>query len=332
MSRSLRTAGVELTPDVPADSVGSLAATAERSGFDRVFVSAHYNNRDPFVALSRVAAATESIRLGPGIVNPYETHPVALASRIATLAERSGGRTLFGLGAGDASTLADLGIKHDRPLRRVLETIRVARALWDGERVDHDGTFRAVDAALDYDAGSTPIYVGAQGPDMLRMAATYADGVLVNAAHPDDLAAAVDRIDLGLADRSPERGSFDTVAFASVSIADDAAEARRAARPPVAFVTAGAPRPILDRHGIDPDRAAAIGDALGRGAFDDAFETVSPAMIDAFCIAGDPPDVEARLRNILEYVDGVVAAAPLGPDRASAIDHLGTVFERVRAP
>ena len=324
--------GVELTPDVPADAVGSLAADAERAGFDRVFVSAPYNNRDPFLALSRAAAATETIRLGPGIVNPYETHPVTLASRMATLAEQSDGRALFGLGAGDASTLGALGIERERPLRRVLETMRVARALWNGERVDHDGTFRAVDAALDYDVSPPPVYVGAQGPDMLRMSAAHADGVLVNAAHPDDLAAAATRIDDGLADRAPERGALDTVAFAGVSVDRDADAARRAARPPVAFVTAGAPREILDRHGIDPDRAATIGDALSAGAYDDAFAAVSPAMVDAFCIAGDPADVEARLRSALEHVDSVVAAAPLGPDRSTAIDLLGTVFERVRAP
>ncbi|GGM59512.1 5,10-methylenetetrahydromethanopterin reductase [Halarchaeum rubridurum] len=332
MSDAPPTTGVELTPNAPTETVASLAADAERAGFDRVFVSAHYDNRDPFLALSRVAAATETIRLGPGVVNPYETHPVTLASRMATLAERSDGRALFGLGAGDASTLAALGIERERPLRRVLETARVARALWNGERVDHDGTFRAADAALGYDVSPPPIYVGAQGPDMLRMSAAHADGVLVNAAHPDDIAAATDRIDDGLADRPPERGDLDTVAFTSVSVARDADAARRAARAPVAFVTAGAPRAVLDRHDLDPERAATVGDALRAGAYDEAFAAVSPAMIDAFCVAGDPETVEARLRETLAHVDGVVAGSPLGPDRASAIDVLGDVFERVRAP
>ncbi|GAD53018.1 F420-dependent N(5),N(10)-methylenetetrahydromethanopterin reductase [Halarchaeum acidiphilum MH1-52-1] len=321
--------GVELTPEVPTETIASLAERAERVGFERVFVSSHYNNRDPFVALSRAAGATESVRLGPGVVNPYETHPVALASRMATLDERSGGRALFGLGAGDASTLANLGVERDQPLERVLETIRVSRALWEGERVDHDGTFRAVDAGLNYDAGRIPVSVGAQGPDMIRMAAAHADGVLLNAAHPTDLAWSADRVAEGVAERSSDLPPLDAVAFASVSVAEDAADAREAARPPVAFVAAGAPRPVLERHGLDPDRAATIGDAISAGAFSEAFAAVSPAMIDAFCIAGDPATVEERIRAALDYVDGFVAAAPLGPDNAAAIDLLGDVLDRV---
>jgi len=109
---------------------------------------------------------------------------VKLASQVATLDEVSGGRAVLGVGAGDASTLRNLGFERDRPLRRVLETFKVAQDLWAGERVDHDGTFVARDAGLNYEVGEVPVYVGAQGPHMLRMAGKHADGVLVNASHP----------------------------------------------------------------------------------------------------------------------------------------------------
>jgi len=133
---------IELTPEHPIETLTELAVDAEQAGFDAVLASHHYNNRDQFVALSAMAQATDKIRLGPGIANPYETHPVTLASRVATLSELSDGRALFGIGPGDESTLANLGYDHDRPLRRVLETFKVAKRLWDGERVDHDGTSR----------------------------------------------------------------------------------------------------------------------------------------------------------------------------------------------
>ncbi|MFB6307983.1 MAG: LLM class flavin-dependent oxidoreductase, partial [Haloarculaceae archaeon] len=135
--------GIELTPEHPVDELVDLAVAAEREGFDAVFASHHYNNRDEFAVLTAAARETEEVLLGPGIANPYETHPVTLASRMATLDELGGGRGVFGVGPGDRSTVRNLGFDRDDALRRVLETFRVARRLWDGQRVDHDGTFRA---------------------------------------------------------------------------------------------------------------------------------------------------------------------------------------------
>jgi 5,10-methylenetetrahydromethanopterin reductase len=318
--------GIELTPEEPAEQLAEYAVTAESAGFDTVFGSHHYNNRDEFLALAAIAGATEDIRLGPGVTNPYETHPVTLASRMASLDELAGGRGVFGIGPGDRSTLANLGFEQERALGRTLETMQVARRLWDGERVDHDGTFDADDAGLNYEARSIPVYVGAQGPHMTRMAAKYADGVLYNGAHPRDIAWASDRVAEGLEDRPEERGDrseFDFVAYASVSVAADDERAREAARPPVAFIAGGAPDPVLDRHDLDPDRAADIGEAIGAGEFSAAFGAVTPAMIDAFCLAGTPETVAERVERILEDAGSVVFGSPLGPDIEAAIELLG---------
>lgn len=338
--------GVELTPEHPIERVAALGEAAEAAGFDTAFASSHYNNRDPFLALDRIATRTDSIRLGPGVANPYETHPVTLASRVATLDEVSGGRAVFGIGAGDASTLSNLGYDRDRPLRRVLEAFTVARKLWAGERVSHEGTFTATDAGLNYevrgasttrddgrepgsDAGDgVPVYVGAQGPHMIRMSAKHADGVLLNAAHPDDFAWAADRVEEGLSDRPGSRGEFDFAAFASLSVAEDGDAAREAARPPVAFIVSGAAPPVLDRHGIDAERARAIGDRIEAGEFSEAFEAVTPEMTEAFCVAGTPETVASRVGRILEYADSFVAGSPLGPDLEEAIGLAGAAIDR----
>jgi len=245
--------GVELTPEHPVDRAAALGERAETEGFDAVFASCHYNNRDPFVALDRIARRTDGIALGPGVANPYETHPVTLASRVATLEEASGGRAVYGLGAGDPSTLSNLGYDHEKPLRRVLEAFKTAERLFDGERVDRDGTFRARDAGLNFadEVGSVPVYVGAQGPHMVRMSAKHADGVLFNGSHPRDYEWAASQIEEGLAERPDDRGEFDFAAYAAVSVAEDDDAARAAARPPVAFIAGGAAPPLLDRHGLD---------------------------------------------------------------------------------
>ncbi len=315
--------GIELTPEHELSRLIDLGVRAEAAGYDAVYSSCHYNNRDPWAFLSRLAAATDSVRVGPGVANPYETHPVTLASKVATLDEASGGRAMFGLGPGDPSTLRNLGLADDRGLRSVLEAFKTAERLWAGERVDHDGTFAADDAGLNYEppqGADIPVHVGGEGPHMCRMAAKHADGLLYNGSHPADLAWARDQVDDGLSERPEERGEFDLLAYAAVSVAEDGAAAREAARPPVAFIAAGAPPPVLNRHGIDPDAAEAIGEDVSAGEFSAAFERVTPGMIDAFCMAGTPETVRERAVAVAEHADGLVVGSPLGPDLEVGVD------------
>ncbi|MFC7073594.1 5,10-methylenetetrahydromethanopterin reductase [Halovenus rubra] len=313
--------GIELTPEKPVPQLVEHATHAADSGFEAVFCSHHYNNRDEFTALAAIAQATADIRLGPGITNPYEAHPVTLASRMATLDELADGRGVFGIGAGDPSTLGNLGFDHDDALRRVLETMQVSRRLWDGERIDQDGTFEATDAGLNYEAGEIPVYVGAQGPHMTRMAAKYADGVLFNGSHPRDIEWAAQRVSEGRQQRDDKTGSttFDFVAYASVSVAADRVAARESARPPVAFIAAGAPPPVRSRHGINDAAANDIQEAISAGEFTAAFDAVTEQMIDAFCVAGTPKEVTDRLNRLGETADGVVIGSPIGPDIEKAI-------------
>jgi len=315
--------GIELTPEHDLHRLVDLGVRAEEAGYDAVYSTCHYNNRDPWAFLSQLATATNSVRLGPGVANPYETHPVTLASRVATLDELSEGRAAFGLGPGDPSTLRNLGLEDQRGLRPVLEAFKTAQKLWAGERVDHDGTFDASEAGLNYEppqGASIPVHVGGEGPHMCRMAAKHADGLLYNGSHPRDLAWARDQVDDGLADRPDHRGEFDLIAYAAVSVAEEEAAAREAARPPVAFIAGGAAPPVLDRHGIDAAAAAAIGEHVSAGEFSAAFERVTPAMIDAFCMAGTPETVRERAESLAEHADGLVVGSPLGPDLEAAVD------------
>jgi 5,10-methylenetetrahydromethanopterin reductase len=325
--------GIELTPEHPVSRVADLGVLAEDAGFDTVFVTSHYFNRDPFVSLDRVARRTRSVRVGPAAVNPYEVHPVTLASRVASLQEASGGRAVYGIGPGDPSTLGALGLAEERGLRSTLEAFEVARELWAGESVTHDGTFRATDAGLKYDVeGTIPVYVAGEGPSMCRMAGKRADGLLFNGSHPDDLAWARERVEEGLAERPDGaegddgdggEDAFDLAAYAAVSVAEDADAAREAARPPVAFITAGAAPPVLERHGINREAAERVGEALAAGDFSEAFEEVTPAMVEAFSMAGTPGTVASRAKAVLEHADSLALGTPLGPDLETAIDLLG---------
>ena len=323
--------GIELTPEHPIDRITNLGVEAEAAGYDTVFVSSHYNNRDPFAALHRIAVETDDVQLGPGVANPFEIHPVTLASKVATVDEASGGRGVFGIGPGDPSTARNLGFDDDRGLRPVLEAFKTAQQLWDGERVDNDGTFQADDAGLNYappSGSDIPVYVGGEGPHMCRMAAKHADGLLFNGSHAADLAWARDQVEKGEADRPDHRGDFDLAAYASVSVAAEREAAREAARPPVAYITAGAAPPVLDRHDIDGEVAAEIGEKISAGAFSAAFELVTPAMIDAFCMAGTVDDVAAQMVAVRKHADSIVVGSPLGPDLEAAVDLAAEAYDQ----
>ena len=87
-----------------------MAQRAEADGFDGWFVVDSQNLAgDCYVALAQAAAATERIRLGTGVTNPYTRHPAVTASAIASVHAESGGRAVLGIGRGD-SALAHLGL------------------------------------------------------------------------------------------------------------------------------------------------------------------------------------------------------------------------------
>jgi 5,10-methylenetetrahydromethanopterin reductase len=163
---------------------------------------------------------------------------------------------------------------------------------------------------------------------MCKMAAKHADGILFNGSHPRDLRWARDQVADGLDDRLDGLDPFDLAAYASVSVADDADAAREAARPPVAFITAGAAPPVLDRHGLDHDRADDIGEALSAGDFTAAFDRVSPAMVDALCIAGTVDTVADRMAAVLDHADSLVVGSPLGPDLDTAVELAAAAHDR----
>ncbi|MDZ7731662.1 MAG: LLM class flavin-dependent oxidoreductase [Natrialbaceae archaeon] len=247
MSGEIQTA-VELTPEHPLDRIVELAVQAEETGYDAAFASSHYFNRDPYQALALIAGETEQLQIGPGVANPYECHPAVHAAKIATLDEVSG-RTghLRARGWRSIDTRHASGSSGRSRSRRVADSIRLTRRLWDGEVISGDGAVTTRDASLNIEGASVPIYVGAQGPQMLRMAGTLADGVLVNGSHPRDVAWAADQV--AAADRPRENVSV--LAFASVSVGPDGSAARESARPPVAFIAGGAAPPHLERHDID---------------------------------------------------------------------------------
>ncbi len=295
---------VELVAENPIQKLTPLAETAEKLGFKACWTTDHYNNRNPLVTLTAIAAKTDKIEIGTGITNPYTAHPAWIAGGIASLNEFSDGRARLGIGAGDKNTLENLCITRESPLNDVLNAVNVARELFNGEKSNIENV--TSNASLNYQAGDIPIYIGAQGPQMLGMASKYGDGILINASHPRDFKWSINQI-----------GETDAeiVAYTSFSMDQKRDAARKKAREPVSFIASGAPDQVLDRHGIDIQRARKIGQHIKNGDFSDGFNLVSDQMIDSFSISGSPDECRERVEEIFNTgVDIVVIGSPIGPD------------------
>jgi len=318
--------GLELVPNIPLEKIVKFSTMAEEGGLDTVWITDHFYNRNVYIALTAVALKTSRISLGPGVTNPYVVNPVWTASAVATLDEVSGGRAILGIGAGDRVTLEKLSIEQKVPLSAVRESVQVIRSLLSGETVTIDGRFiKLKDVGLAYKPGRVvPIYIGAQGPKMLRLASKVGDGILINASNPKDFEYALKIVREAAGDRL---GKLDIVAYTCFSVDEDREKARKKVVPIVAFIVAGSPEIVLERHGIDKSRAAEIKEALGKGDFPGAMSKVTDDMVEAFSIYGTPEDCISKIEELVKVgVTHVVFGSPLGAKKAAA---LKLITERV---
>ncbi|MEM4575878.1 MAG: 5,10-methylenetetrahydromethanopterin reductase [Candidatus Nezhaarchaeales archaeon] len=318
--------GIEFVPATTIDGLVSSIVQAENAGFDYVWVTDHYSNRCVYVALAVAALNTKNVKLGTGVTNPFHVHPAWTASAIATLSEVSNGRAVLGLGPGDRSTLGQIGISFEKPLSAVREAVEIIRRLWAGETVNFTGdVFNLSNAKLSFKPSTQiPVYIGAQGPKMLELAGAIGDGVLINASHPKDFEQAVKYIREGAAKAGRRVEDIDVVAYAALSVDENAAKAKEAAKTVVAFIVAGAPDNVLNRHGIKREEVETIRGALARGDIPGASKAVSDASLDAFSVSGTPEDCISRIEQLLKMgVTQFVAGSPLGPKKKAAIDVIG---------
>ncbi len=315
--------GIEFVPSEPYWKTTFYAIQAEKRGFDYLWITDHFNNRNVHVTLTAAALHTEKIRLGPGVTNPYLINPVVTAQAVASLNEIAPGRLVLGIGAGDKTTLKSTGLEMRKPLTAVKECVEIVRRMIDEKSVTFEGeVFKTSDAKFFFKPRTRiPVYVGAQGPKMLELAGRIGDGVLINAGHPKDVDYAVGRVRKGIEQAGKRLTDVDVAAYTSFSIHKDLQKAREAAVPVVAFVAAGSPDVVLERHDIDREKAEKIGKALKAGKWGEAFGLVSSRMIEAFSVCGTPEMCIERITQLLKSgISQFVVGSPIGPNIRKAID------------
>lgn len=189
--------GVELkfgiTGSVPGESTENLIKQTklyERSGFDTVWFPDHLvfmaKTITPEVWSVITAASLKTKKINMGTIgDAHRIHPAIFAHRLATVDHISGGRIFPCVGYGEKMNLDPYGIKWDKPLKRVVESVKIMRALWRGEPVDFDGEFYKLSQAelriKPIRENGIPIYIAATAQRALRVAGEYGDGWVTNA-------------------------------------------------------------------------------------------------------------------------------------------------------
>jgi len=315
--------GIEFVPREAYWKTIYYAIQAEKRGFDNLWITDHYNNRNVYVTLTATAMYTKKIVFGPGVTNPYLVNPVVTAQSIVSLNELAPGRVVLGIGAGDKTTLDFVGVEMEKPLTAVVETIEIFRRMMEGKSVTFEGeVFKTKGTKFNFKTKEKiPVYVGAQGPKMLETAGKIGDGVLINASHPKDVDYAVDCIKRGVSEAGKKLSDVDVTAYTSFSVHENLEKAKEAAVPVVAFITAGSPNVVLERHGIDLKKADKIRGALKTGDFGQAFGSVSPEMIQAFSVCGTPDICIEQINRLLKAgISQFVVGSPIGSNVRKSID------------
>lgn len=165
----------------------ALAERAEDLGYDSVWVGDSLLARprhEPITLLAGVAGRTKSVSLGTAVLLPTLRNPVLLAHQVATLDQISEGRVILGVGiASDVPNIRaefeSAGVPFEKRVGRMLEQLRLCRALWSGEAVNWDGRWKVTDGTLGptpHRPGGPPIWGGGSVPAALKRAGRYFEG------------------------------------------------------------------------------------------------------------------------------------------------------------
>jgi probable F420-dependent oxidoreductase len=194
--------GVTIFPTDEAIAPVELARAVEERGLDSLFVTEHthipasrrtpwpggadlpreyWRTHDPFVALAAAAAVTRRIRLGTGVCLVVERDPIQLAKEVASLDVVSGGRFVFGVGAGwNREEMENHGVDYRTRWQLVREKVQAMRAIWTQEAPEFHGELVDFDPIWSWpkpvQPGGPKVLIGAQSKWVYERVADWGDG------------------------------------------------------------------------------------------------------------------------------------------------------------
>lgn len=214
--------GLQMFPTDYSMSPVDLGLAAEERGFESVFFPEHshipvsrdtpwptggdlpleYSHAlDPFVALTAVAATTSRLRIGTAICLVAQRDPILLAKQIASLDHLSGGRFLFGVGAGwNVEEMRNHGTDPATRWKLVKERVEAMTAIWTQDQASYHGDLVDFDPIWSWPKPAQrprpPVLIGGGGPTVLKRVLSYGDEWMPFRDGSDDWSSAQFRQDI----------------------------------------------------------------------------------------------------------------------------------------
>ncbi len=300
---------------------GALKAirTAERLGFESVWTAEAYGS-DAFTPLAWWGSRTRRIKLGTGIAQMSARTPTATAMAALTLDHLSGGRVILGLGASGPQVVEGwYGQPYPKPLARTREYIDIVRQVLARENPvesagehyplpftgpDASGLGKSLKSTVHPLRADLPIYLAAEGPKNVALAAEIADGWLPFLFSPQANSDAVASLEAGFSLRSPDRSArenFEVALQLAVIPHPDVEKAADMVRPVIALYVGGMGakganyhRNVIDRLGYS-DAADRIQELYLAGKKAEAIAAVPTKLVEQIALIGPPEKIRDEL-------------------------------------
>ncbi len=320
----------------------------EAAGLDLVWVPEAYSF-DAVSQMGYLAAKTDRIQIGSGILNVFSRTASCMAQTAAGLDYVSDGRFVLGLGASGPQVIEGFhGVPYDKPMPRIRDYIEICRMVWRRERVDYQGA--AVQVPLPEGQGTglgkalklinhpvraeIPIYWASLMGLSVTATAEIADGWLPIFFDPEKFRSVWGaELDKGLATRDPARGPLQISAGGMVAIDESlTGDARNRvldmARPNVALYVGGMGardknfyNTICRKYGYE-DEAAQIQDLYLSGKKDEAAAAVPAEMLEKTNLVGPASYVRERIAAYREAGVTHLSVTPVGAGATETIEQL----------
>jgi 5,10-methylenetetrahydromethanopterin reductase len=310
----------------PVEETVRMAQACDAAGFDTFWLAEAYpwwrkhsmEARSSTSITAIAARETKRIGIGWGIISPYTRHPVQIAMEARVLQEMAGeGRFLLGLGASKIF-MKEIGEgeagKGAGPATVIRESIEIIRGALSGKELVYEGkVFSAQIPALRDDAHvprfPVPIYIGATGPVLQRMAGSHSDGLLTaSITTPAFVRYSRESMLEGAKKAGKDPENLDLGSVVVGSIHRNGAKGKEGAREMAAMYLAnkvqnirGSADVLLECAGLTFDELQPVADAMERGGRKAAAKAVTDDILRKVCaIAGTPQECIARIE---EYRD-----------------------------
>ena len=333
------------------DYAGGFAESAakvadyEKAGLDIAWVAEAYGFDAP-TFMGYLAAKTESITIGAGILPIYTRTPTLMAMTAASMDMLTNGRFILGLGASGPQVIEGFhGVKYDAPLGRTREIIDICRIVWKRERVTYEGKYYQLPLPAGDGTGlgkplkmiakpireDIPVWIASLGPKNVEMTAEIANGWLPIFYMPErandvwgaDLAA-------GMAKRDPNLGPLEICAGGLVAIGDDKSDIAELARPMVALYVGGMGakgrnfyNDLMCRYGYE-EEATKIQDLYLEGKKDEAAALVPSEFLKLTNLCGPEGFVRERIEAYAAAGVNVLNIIPVSENPTAMIEKLKT--------